>query len=72
MSEMSDPYAARPAFKAGDRVEVSDGREWDTGKVIRAYRVQDGSGRLLWVYDVRMDFDASTPIKGVAYLRGAK
>ncbi len=71
MSELSNPYAARPAFAVGDRVELWDDKKWDMGTVKRVYRSVDGMGNAVWLYDVVLDA-APTLNLPVAFARKAQ
>ena len=73
MSELSNPYAARPAFAVGDRVELWDDKDgWSAGTVLRVYRSANRQGIDMWVYDVAMDFMPELPIHGVTHARKAQ
>ncbi len=63
-----NPYAARPAFRIGDAVEVHNGTEWECGTVVRVYRENDAEGRAMWFYDVEFEFGV---VSWIAYLRQA-
>ena len=71
MSEISNPYAAQPAFVVGDRVEVFDGSTtWFSGTVKRVYQAFDRRGTPIWTYDVAMDY-ARNEVLAITHARRA-